>query len=251
MLTLTSMAKGDVQRNDGLITDSYREFMTKANIFVSSEKPILANYLLSDIEKVFNPLVELDSLKLSQKSLRRSTSYKKANRSQNSYFLKESFLKEDYSYYLEEDIITYNYANLGWWNYQMEDLAKLDKSTVLYERQMSSRLRGYINALISDNIDFVSADKEVDLEALNLLYMIKTITDPLEFAPYLKVISTSAKMEDYGTALFYLEELLKNGYANKSELYELENTALFRITPEFNLLVEKYLKDARYEIIEQ
>ena len=90
---------------------------------------------------------------------------------------------------------------------------------MLYERQMSSRLRGYINALISDNIDFISADKEVDLEALNLLYMIKTITNPLEFAPYLKVISTSAKMEDYGTALFYLEELLKNGYANKIVLY--------------------------------
>ena len=48
-----------------------------------------------------------------------------------------------------------------------------------------------------------------------------------------------------------LEELLKNGYTNTSELYELENTALFRIMPEFNLLVEKYLKDARYEIIEQ
>lgn len=251
MLTLTSMAKGDVQRNDSLIADSYQQFMTKANIFASSEKPILANYLLSDIEKVFNPLVELDSLKISQKSLRRSNSYKKANRSQNSYFLKESFLKEDYGYYLEEDIITYNYANLGWWNYQMEDLAKLDKSAVLYERQMSSRLRGYINALISDNIDFISADKEVDLEALNLLYMIKTITDPSDYAPYLKVISTSAKMEDYGTALFYLEELLKNGYTNKSELYELENTAIFRITPEFNMLVEKYLKDARYDIIEQ
>ena len=58
-------------------------------------------------------------------------------------------------------------------------------------------------------------------------------------------------MEDYGTALFYLEELLKNGYTDKSELYELENTALFRITPEFNMLVEKYLRDARYEIIEQ
>ena len=227
ILTLTSMAKGDVQRNDSLIADSYQQL------------------------KVFNPLVELDSLKISQKSLRRSNSYKKANRNQNSYFLKESFLKEDYSYYLEEDIISYNYANLGWWNYQMEDLAKLDKSAVLYERQMSSRLRGYINALISDNIDFISADKEVDLEALNLLYMIKTITDPSDYAPYLKVISTSSKMEDYGTALFYLEELLKNGYTDKSELYELENTALFRITPEFNMLVEKYLRDARYEIIEQ
>tara|TARA_R110002074_G_scaffold59183_1_gene144167 strand:- start:84 stop:1499 length:1416 start_codon:yes stop_codon:yes gene_type:complete len=251
MLTLTSMAKGDVVRNDSFIAESYGQFLSKANSFVSNDKPILANYLLLDIKKVFNPLIDLDSLKISQKSLRRSSSYKKANRSQNSYFLKESFLKGDYSYFLEEDIITYNYANLGWWKYKMEDLSKLDKSATLYERQMSSRLRGYINALISDNIDFVSADKNVDLEALNLLYMIKTITDPLEFTSFLKVISISSKMEDYGTALFYLEELLKNGYTNKSELYELENTALFRITPEFNSLVEKYLKNARYEIIEQ
>ncbi|APQ18197.1 hypothetical protein [Maribacter hydrothermalis] len=251
MLTLTSMAKGDVLRNDSLITDSYTKFLTNANSFVSNDKPILATYQMLDIEKIFNPLIDIDSLKTSQKSLRRSMAYRRANRSQNSYFLKEDFLKEDYSYYLEEDILSYNYANLGWWKFQMEDLAKLDKSTVLFERQMSSRLRGYINALISDNIDFIEADKQVDLEALNLLYMIKTITAPLDFSPYLKVISTSAQMEDYGTALFYLEELLKNGYTNKNELYELEHTALFRITPEFNELVEKYLKKARYDIIEQ
>ena len=133
----------------------------------------------------------------------------------------------------------------------MEELNKLDKSAVLFERQMSTRLRGYINALISDNIDYISADEELDLEALNLLYMIKTITSPAEYDAYLKVISTSSKMEDYGTALFYLEELLKNGYTNTQELYSLEHTALFRIMPEFNEVVEKYLKGARYDIIEQ
>jgi hypothetical protein len=31
----------------------------------------------------------------------------------------------------------------------------------------------------------------------------------------------------------------------------LDNTALFRITPEFNALVDKYLKKARYDIIEE
>lgn len=251
MLTLTSMAKGEVARDDSLITESYNMFMGKASSFVLDEKPILAMYLLSDMERLFDSMVDLDSLKTSKKVLRRSTSFKKANRSQNSYFLQESFLKEDYNYYLEEDIISYNYANLGWWNFQMEGLLKLDESAVLYERQMASRLRRYVNAMISDNIDFLSADKEIDLEAMNLLHMIKTITAPGEYESYLKVISISAKMEDYGTALFYLEELLKKGYANKAELYTLEHTALLRITPEFNLLVEKYLKDARYEIIEQ
>lgn len=251
MLTLSGMAKGNVVRDEKFISDSYDQLMLDANSFASNNKPILAAYLLSDIERLFSPLIDLDTLKTTQKYLRRSSSYKQANRVQNGYFLKESFTKEDYSYYLEEDILSYNYANLGWWNYQMGELEKLDKSTVLNDRQMSSRLRGYVNALIADNVDFIAADNVVDLGALNFLYMLKTITSPKEFASYLKIISTSSKMEDYGTALFYLEELLKSGYNNKQELYTLEHTALFRITPEFNELVEKYLKEARYDIIEQ
>jgi hypothetical protein len=251
MLTLTSMAKGHLQRNDSLINSSYNEFLVDVNNNVSNQKPLLATYQLLDMEKIFNPLVDLDSLKATQKILRRSSNYRQANRSQNGYFLKESFTKEDYNYYLEEDIITYNYANLGWWNYQMQELNKLDKSSNLYERQMSSRLRGYINALVSDNIDFIEAEDVVDYEALNLLHMLKTITSPKDYDAYLQVISISSKMEDYGTALFYLGELLKNGYTDKSELYSLEHTALFRIMPEFNEMVEKYLKDARYDVIER
>ncbi|WP_324023298.1 alpha/beta hydrolase [Maribacter sp. BPC-D8] len=251
MLTLTSMAKGHIQRNDSLIKSSYDEFLVDVNKNVSNQKPLLATYQMFDMEKIFYPLMKLDSLKASQKVFKRSTSYRQANRSQNSYFLKESFTKEDYGYYLEEDIISYNYANLGWWNFQMEELNKLDKSSNLFERQMSSRLRGYINALVSDNIDYIAADEKVDFEALNLLYMIKTITAPAEHDGYLKVISMSSKMEDYGTALFYLEELLKNGYTDKEGLYDIEHTSLFRIMPEFNEVVEKYLKGARYDVIEQ
>lgn len=251
MLTLTSMAKGQIVKNDSLVTSSYNRFLTLANNHLNDQKPLLARYQLLDMEKIFNPFMELDSLKATQKTLKRSTVYRQANRSQNSYFLKESFTKEDYSYYLEEDVISYNYANLGWWNFQMQELDKLDKSANLYERQMSSRLRGFINALVSDNIDFVSAQEIVDFEALNLLYMMKTITSPKEFDAYLKVISISSRMEDYGTALFYLEELLKIGYTDKNSLYSLEHTALFRIMPEFNEMVEKYLKSARYDVIER
>ena len=80
--------------------------------------------------------------------------------------------------------------------------------------------------------------------------MLKTITQPEKAENYLKVISNSALLDDYGTALFYLEELLKNGYKDKEKLYTIEHTALLRIAPEFNEIVEKYLKDARYEPIE-
>ena len=133
----------------------------------------------------------------------------------------------------------------------MEELAKYEKSGDRFTRQMGRRLKGYLNALIADNIDLIRLQQPVDMEALNFLYMLKTITEPNAFEYYLKVISNSAKVDDYGTALFYLEELLKNGYTDADTLYSLENTALLRITPEFNDLIEKYLKDARYEIIEE
>lgn len=251
LFTLSSMAKNHITKDSSLIDNSYNDLLIRANTFLNNERPILASYLISDIERIFAPLIPMDSLKTTKKLLKRSSSYKKAIRSQNNIILKEAFAKGDYGYYLEEDILTYNYANLGWWNYQMKELDKLDESTQLFERQSASRLRGYINALIADNIDYVASAEKVDVEALNLLYMIKTITAPKEYESYLKIISISAGMEDFGTALFYLEELLKNGYTDKTELYALENSALLRITPEFNELIEKYLNEARYDIIPQ
>lgn len=133
----------------------------------------------------------------------------------------------------------------------MEELKKYDTSKIEAEREMGKRLLGYINALIEDNLDMLKAAPRLDQEALSLLWMLKTVTDPKEYSYYLKIISHSAKTEDYGTALFYLEELLKNGYTDKTELYSLENTALLRITPEFNEIVAKYLQEARYDIMEE
>ena len=113
---------------------------------------------------------------------------------------------------------------------------------------MGSRLSGFVVALIEDNIDVVKSQKTIDEEALVFLYMLKTILLPQEFKNYLKVASIAAKNEDFGTALFYLEEALKNGFKSREELYSIPNTALLRITPEFNALIEKYFSEARYKI---
>ncbi|ASV29150.1 alpha/beta hydrolase [Maribacter cobaltidurans] len=249
--TLFEMAKGNVPKNDSLVKDYYESSLVKANELLSNDKPLLAENVLDNAIEVYNPFGDWDSLKTSKKILRRSKTYRTNKRLQNNSFLKESLTKEDYGYYLEEDVLTYNYNNLGWWNYQMSELDKMDKSSNEFEKRMSSRLRGFLNALISDNINIISTDKQVDLEALNFLNQLKTITDPKNPENYLKVISYSSQVEDYGTAIFYLEELLKTGYDNKEELYNLDHTALFRITPEFNAMIAKYLKDARYDLIEE
>lgn len=249
--TLAEMAKGTIPKNDSLINDYYESSLIRANELLKNDKPLLAENVLDNAIQVYNPFGDLDSLKTSRKVLRRSKTYRSKKRNQENFFLKETLTKEDYGYYLEEDVLTYNYNNLGWWNFQMSELDKMDKSGNEFERRMASRLRGFLNALISDNINIISTDKQVDLEALNFLYQLKTITEPKNPENYLKVISYSALVEDYGTGIFYLEELLKTGYDNKEELYGLENTALFRISPEFNAVVAKYLKDARYGPVEK
>lgn len=251
ILTLAAMAKGNVSKDEAYIDANYKSDLVKVNRLYSANKPLLADSWLEEMSEIYQPFMPLDSIKASRKTLRKSRLFKNKNRTQNALSLKESLIKDEYNYYLEEDILTYNYNNLGWWKYQMEELQKFRKNPEVLQQKMGKRLEGYLKALVSDNVDILSAEDPIDGEALNFLWMLKTVIEPDNFESYLKIISYTAKTDDYGTALFYLEELLKKGYKNRSELYALENTALLRITPEFNELVEKYLKGARYSIIEE
>lgn len=248
--TLVAMAKGHVPKDQGYVQNAYRTNLVEANKFIAEQKPLLAQTRLWEIIEVFQPYMAMDSLKQSSKFLKKTKLYRSQKRSQSAALFKESLTKEDFAYYLEDDVLTYNYNNLGWWKYQMEELQKNMKSSDIFEQQMGKRLQGYLNALIEDNLDIL-AQYKVDAESVNFLWMLKTITQPEKPENYLKVISYSALMDDYGTALFYLEELLKNGYSDSEKIYNIEYTALLRITPEFNEIVVKYLKDARYEPIEE
>ncbi|WP_149304863.1 alpha/beta hydrolase [Pareuzebyella sediminis] len=251
VFTLEAMARGHIPKDSMFVQNKYQKDLAYVNELYTNNMPLLADNLLGEMLEIYRPFKDTDSIKDSRKTLRKSRLFKTRSREQNALFFKEELIKEDYEYYLEEDVITYNYNNLGWWNYQMEELQKFQKSPNILQQQMGRRLEGYIKALVADNIDAIKATAPQDTEALNFLWMLNTIIDPQAYENYLKIISYNAKIDDYGTALFYLEELLKNGYADRLKLYNLEDTALLRITPEFNEIVEKYLEKARYDIIEE
>ena len=248
---LAEMAKKNTELDTTFVYRTYNKNMLQMEALLAVNNPLFAENRLSQMLEVYRPLMNVDSLKERKKHLRRSKLYKSRQHEENAILLKESFVINDYDYYLEEDIANYNYNNLGWWKYQTEEIVKWSKSPKIGEKQLAKRLEGYLNALIEDYVDMIKEETLVDEEALSLLYMIKTIVAPKEFKNYLNVISISSKNEDYGTALFYLEELLIKGYTDKEELYTLEHTALLRITPEFNETIAKYLKEARYEIMEE
>lgn len=251
LFTLSAMAKGNIVKDDAYINRSYDVGYKESERLYNSGKFLRANDHLEELINVYRTFKEVDSLKDKKRALKKMKEFKAMNRNETASLFKESLIKQDYGYYLEEDILSYNYNNLGWWNYQIGELEKYKNSKIVSVQQMGVRLNSYINALVEDNIDIQKGAESLDEEALRLLWMIKTITDANDFDSYLKIISSSAKIEDYGTALFYLEEALKKGYRNRDELYALEHTVLLRITPEFNKLVAKYLKEARYNILEE
>ncbi len=251
ILTLKSMNKDNISKDSAYINGIYNRDFSTLNNFVVSNEYLAAMYLGVEMLTKFNGLLDLDELKKRVKLISREKEYAAQNRKQNRILGQEYFIRKDYEYNLNDDVLSLNYNNLGWWNYQMGEIKKYRKNADPYVKEMGIRLLGFLNALVEDNIDLELAQNPVNEEALSYLWMVKTITAPLEFDNYLKIISDSAKYEDFGTALFYLEELLKNGYTDKAALYSLKNTALLRITPEYNKIIDKYLNDARYEIIEE
>lgn len=242
IFTLSAMAKSLVVKDQAKVTVAYQNNMKEIDALISSENQIFAAKKLSEMLPMYRDFGSVDSIKVKLKQLKKTKQYKNQSRNQNSIFFKENLIKDEFIYSLDEDLIAYNYNNLGWWQYQMEELEKYTKSGNKFENKMAARLRGYLDAVIKDNITVIQSIYPVDAEAITFLWMLNTITNPNKSEPFLKVISKSSKVEDYGTALFYLEELLKNGYSDKEALYGLEHTALLRITPEFQELAKKYLK---------
>lgn len=159
---------------------------------------------------------------------------------------KSVLLLEDYAYYFDEDMYRYNFENLGWWNYQMTELLKFEQGKDLYLKRMAILLRGELLFKIDEQISMVEMRSPLDDKLLDLLLMLKTIVYPNSYEAYLRIISLSSKRMDYGTALFYVEELLKNGFKNYQKLYTIPETTFLKLSPEYNDLIRKYLGKSRY-----
>ncbi len=249
--TLSSMAKGFVEKEQSFIDESYKTNLDVINKWIAENRLLEADQLLTEILEIYGVHKDIEELKIKQKHLRKDKVFKALKRSESNAAFKEANFREDFNYLMYEDISAYNFNNLGWWNYQMQELQKYSESENVSQKLMGKRLIGFVNHLVDSHISELQQEKVIDEDGLSFLWMLKTITNPKDFEAYISIISYSSKAADFETALFYLEELLKVGYVNNKELYSIEGTALLRITPEYNALIEKYLKEARYDVMEQ
>ena len=248
ILSLMGMKRAAIPRDDQVIQSAYTDYK---NVILGLEQTgqwILAYHYAEQGESVFKALTDTDWFKDKKKSIRKSKVYKEQKREWDAVKLKELVLAGDYMFYLEEDVLSFNLDNLGWWNYQMGQIAKYKESAKREEQLLGDRLDGYLNALVEEYLELSAQEPNPDYDGLILLNMLKTITEPEDYGHYLQVISLTAKYDDFGTSNYYRESLLEKGYTDADKLYSLPHTGLLKISPEFNALIAQYLGEARYAV---
>ena len=243
-LTISAMKKNLRPLDRQLVDELYRQDLGWVNRLMSENDLLAAENLLEIMTQKYEGFDHLSEIRATQKQLSRSGNYTNQKREQARIAEKEGRLLDDFIYYLEEDIRTANFENLGWWNFQKSQLDSLSQKNDA-EAKMAQRLKGFIKESIRLTRNDLQ-EKRTPLENELLANMLQTIFDPQAFDAYRKIISLSAQDNDFQTAYFYLEEMLKHGYKNMEALYRIDGTLGLRITPEYNSIIENYLGKSRF-----
>lgn len=243
-LTLLAMKKELRPIDLQLVQKLYNSDISRVDKMISTGELVQAFDLLNVLEKKYGGLKDLLEIEQKQDQLKRSRNYLEQKINQERAFQKENRLANDFIYYFDQDVKNANFENLGWWNYQKITLDSLANKGG-QEGKMANRLKGLVNEMVKQKrLEFQK--KRTPLEIELFTNMLQTIFDPTNYKAYKKIISLSAQDNDFGTALFYLEEMLKHGFREEQELYNIEGTLGLKLTPEFNKIVKNYLGTSRY-----
>ena len=245
-LTLQAMKNEKRPKDPELISSLYDQQFKRVNQLLNESQFFQAYELLNSMESTYRGLIDISEIRAKLKEVRRSDMFTQQKEEISQAYDKEVRLGNDFVYYLNEDIETANFENLGWWNYQKLQLEEMTRSDSKVEANLGHRLLRMVDELLEAKRKELKKDEDASLPVRLLANMMQTIFDPTDFEAYKQVVSLSAKDRDYSTALFYLEEMLKHGYDEMDDLYELDGTLALRMTPEYNWLIKKYLGSSKY-----
>lgn len=245
LLTTQAMRKELQPANPGLVETLYESDLQRVNRLISSGGELAAHQLLGLMEAKYDDLTNLSSIRDKRTQLERSSNYKNKRLERDKVFLEEMRLNAQYLEFFDRDLATLNFENLGWWNYEVLKLDQIIAGGDPEEIAMAWRLKENLRQMGKLALANIKQADPV-LEEELLVNMMQTVFNQQDYPAYLSVIRLSAVDGDFSTALFYLEELLKNEYKNADVLYELEGTLGLRLSKDFNGLISKYLGSARY-----
>ena len=222
----------------------YRRDIVALNLLIQSEEYLTGNDLIKDAKSDYRGHVDLGSIRDLQREVRRLDEYKMARKRERSGSLEESLLVEDIAYFLEQDLLIADFENLGYWDNRIRQFEEATKNASRpREQEVAQRILGYIDYEVQN---FLFQNKERLIPQRIFANVLNTLLNPKQKESYLNIIDLSAQDEDYNTAYFYLEELLKLGYSDYEELYAIPNTQFLKIKPTYNQIIEKYLGKSKF-----
>ncbi|MDT0644450.1 hypothetical protein RM553_16545 [Zunongwangia sp. F363] len=187
-----------------------------------------------------------DTLKQRRKELRRTRAFRKQRREIRNLKDEEQIHKEDYIYFLENDLATANFDNIGWWAYQVDELHRIQKEGSLAEAQMAHRLEDFLKYFIEQRYEGVSVKNLRNIDAKIFTSVLRTVLDKENPEAYLNIIKLAGHDGDHETALLYLEDLLKTGFDDMEALYNIPGILDLKLSPEYNELIGKNLGNSKY-----
>lgn len=248
-LTLQAMRQGLRPTNRELIEKLYQNDISAVNQMISNNRYVEANRRLEILERKYDDLYDTREIEQKQRHLQNSRNFEEQQDRYAKAKQEEMYLIEDYIYFINQDAATANFANLGWWNAQKIELVDKTKSPNEAQQDMAYRLLSMLDQYSEEKMEELF-QAGASLEQKLFASMLQTIFDQKNFEAYKNIISLSAIDGDFDSALFYLEEMLKNGFMDVEELYELEGTLGLKLTEEFNWLIEKYTGKSKYYDVE-
>ena len=243
--TLQAISKGLIPRDLTLVESLYQKEIEAAEALRRSLQLFKSYELLDKMKDKYALFDKKDDLKDRQKNLRHENFFKEQRREYSRAAIKETELKEQYAYFFNEDVLTSNFENLGWWNQQIKELKAFQQSKSRAGAEMAYRLEGLLQFLAKTTFQELSESK-AHIDRLIFAAILQTIFDRENPEGYRSIISLSAGDGDYETALLYLEDLLKTGYEELDPLYNIPGTLDLKLSPEYNALIKKYLGKSRF-----
>ncbi|NER15436.1 hypothetical protein GWK08_18425 [Leptobacterium flavescens] len=238
-LELKRMTKGEKEKDETFAKTLYEEDYRNVQSLISKQQPTRAIEELDRMRTSYRFYFEVDSLKNKERSIRRTPILRKKISSERQALAEERLRRLDYIDIFSEDIDTIFMDNLGWWESEIKILDELIKGENKEKQKMGKRLKDLLYQLGTETAEGLDAGKYK--EKVLYLQIFRTLADPKAYDAYLKIMVLSSRDQNFDMALYYTEELLKNGFKDKDKLYEEQGMSLLRIQPEFIELIRKYL----------
>jgi len=243
--TLNAMKEGKRPEDLELLEQLYNNEVEYAQVLRRTRNYYRAFEKLKQIEDKYEDFSLDADLSDEIKNIRRNKAFRKQRRDYRNAIASENAKREEFIYYMDSDVVTSNFENIGWWAAQVEELKENEEKFTGPKQKKASRLLGFLDNL-SETYYNNYVNSRANARSKVFVSILRTIFDKKDPEAYLNIIKIAGHDGDHQTALLYLEDLLKTGFKDMEALYDIEGILDLKLSKAYNEKIREYLGEAKY-----